>query len=84
MVIMDALARHIGDHQEPTPQQRRGPGRGVGQKRLVAERLAELDVFFFQFMGVHRFSGMEGYRIINESGTMVAAQIHQNLDDLCG
>lgn len=59
---------------------RRGPGRGIGEKRIAKERLDELDTLFHNLEEIHAFLIQEGHAIINESGSMLSSGSHQNLD----
>jgi hypothetical protein len=63
-------------------QKRRGPGRGIGEKRLTQERLAELASFFHNLEQIHAILVKEGHSIINESGSMLSSRSHQNLDQM--
>lgn len=60
----------------------RGPGRGVGEKRIAQERLNELEAIFSNLEHTRQFLSQEGHTIINASGTLLASQSHQNLDQL--
>ncbi len=62
------------------PRKRRGPGRGIGEKRITQERLNELDTLFHNLEQIHAFLIQEGHSIINESGSMLSSGSHQNLD----
>ena len=62
--------------------QRRGPGRGIGEKRIIQERIDELNTLFHNLQQIHGFLTQQGHNIINESGSMLAPQSHQNLDQL--
>ncbi len=62
--------------------QRRGPGRGVGEKRIIQERIDELDTLFHNLQQIRGFLSQQGHSIINESGSMLAPRSHQNLDQL--
>ena len=64
------------------PRKRRGPGRGIGQKRILEERLKTLDTIFDNLRELHSFLTQQGHLIINESGSMLASHSHQNLDQL--
>ena len=72
----------LGAEKLPLPRKRRGPGRGIGQKRIVQERLETLDTIFDNLQEMHNFLSQQGHMIINESGSMLASQSHQNLDQL--
>jgi hypothetical protein len=61
-------------------RKRRGPGRGIGEKRITQERLSELTTLFQSLEQVHAFLIQEGHSIINESGSMLSSGSHQNLD----
>jgi hypothetical protein len=61
---------------------RRGPGRGIGEKRIIQERIDELNTLFHNLQQIHRFLSEKGHSIINESGSLLASQSHQNLDQL--
>jgi hypothetical protein len=61
-------------------RKRRGPGRGIGEKRITQERLDELNTLFRSLEQVHAFLIQEGHSIINESGSMLSSGSHQNLD----
>ncbi|MFX1508717.1 MAG: hypothetical protein ACFFBR_00285 [Promethearchaeota archaeon] len=61
---------------------RRGPGRGIGEKRITQERLTELNRLFHNLEHIHVFLVQEGHSIINESGSMLSSGSHQNLDQL--
>lgn len=61
---------------------RRGPGRGVGQKRLTDQMLTRLDTLFQNLLQMRSFLLQEGHLLINESGSILAPQAHQNLDKL--
>ena len=72
----------LGTEKLPLPRKRRGPGRGIGQKRIVQERLETLDTIFDNIQEMYNFLSQQGHMIINESGSMLASQSHQNLDQL--
>ncbi len=61
---------------------RRGPGRGIGEKRITQERLTELNQLFHNLEHIHTFLVQQGHSIINESGSMLSSGSHQNLDQL--
>ncbi len=61
---------------------RRGPGRGIGEKRLTEERLNELSTLFHNLEHIHAILVQEGHSIINESGSMLSSGSHQNLDQM--
>ena len=61
-------------------RKRRGPGRGIGEKRITEDRLKELDTLFCNLEQIHSFLIQEGHTIINESGSMLSSGSHQNLD----
>ena len=61
-------------------RKRRGPGRGIGEKRITQERLNELNTLFQSLEQIHTFLIQEGHSIINESGSMLSSGSHQNLD----
>ncbi|MFX1563905.1 MAG: hypothetical protein ACFFDP_11440 [Promethearchaeota archaeon] len=61
---------------------RRGPGRGVGQKRLTDQALTRLDTLFQNLLQMRSFLLQEGHLLINESGSILASQAHKNLDQL--
>lgn len=64
------------------PPKRRGPGRGVGEKRISQERRDELNTLISNIQHIHVFLTSEGHSIINESGSLLTSQSHQNLDQL--
>ncbi|MFW9831368.1 MAG: hypothetical protein ACFFD8_06295 [Candidatus Thorarchaeota archaeon] len=64
------------------PPARRGPGRGVGEKRIYEERRDELKTLFSNLQQVQIFLNEEGHSIINESGSLLTSQSHENLDQL--
>jgi hypothetical protein len=71
------------EHEKAKKQgRRRGPGRGIGEKRITQERLTELDTLFHNLEQIHAFLVQEGHSIINESGSMLSSGSHQNLDQL--
>lgn len=61
-------------------RKRRGPGRGIGEKRITQERLDELNTLFQSLEQVYAFLIQEGHSIINESGSMLSSGSHQSLD----
>lgn len=61
---------------------RRGPGRGIGEKRLTQERLNALSTLFHNLEQIHTVLVQEGHSIINESGSMLSSGSHQNLDQM--
>ncbi len=61
---------------------RRGPGRGIGEKRITQQRLNELNTLFHNLKQVQTFLLQEGHIIINESGSILSSHSHQNLDKL--
>ncbi|MFX1317978.1 MAG: hypothetical protein ACFE9D_01015 [Promethearchaeota archaeon] len=61
---------------------RRGPGRGIGEKRLTEERLNDLSALFHSLEQIHAILIQEGHSIINESGSMLSSGSHQNLDQM--
>ncbi|MFX1564161.1 MAG: hypothetical protein ACFFDP_12725 [Promethearchaeota archaeon] len=63
-------------------EQRRGPGRGIGQKRLTNQMLTRLDTLFQNLIQLRGFLLQDGHLIINESGSILAPQSHKNLDHL--
>jgi len=63
----------------PRPWFRR-PGRGVGEKRLRREALERLETIFRELQLVRNFLQREGHQLINDSGSLLAAQAHRNLD----
>ena len=56
------------------------PGRGVGEKRLRREALERLETIFQELQLVRNFLQREGHQLINDSGSLLAAQSHRNLD----
>jgi hypothetical protein len=70
------------DFKELKLGHRRGPGRGVGQKRLTNQMLERLDTLFQNLLQIRGFLLQEGHLLINESGSILAPQAHQNLDQL--
>ena len=62
--------------------QRRRPGRGVGEKRLTQQELGRLDTIFENLQQVRKCLTQHGHLIINQSGSLLAPQAHQNLDQL--
>jgi hypothetical protein len=63
-------------------QKRRGPGRGIGEKRISRERIDRLDTLFLVLQDLHEYLSANGHTIINESGSLLSSQSHQNLDQL--
>jgi|GEM_PF-3373240 len=63
-------------------RRQRGPGRGIGEKRITQERLGELGALFQSLEQIHVFLLQEGHSIINESGSMLSSGSHQNLDQM--
>jgi hypothetical protein len=63
-------------------RKRRGPGRGIGEKRITRERLSELETLFQSLEQIHIYLIQEGHSIINESGSMLSSGSHQNLNQL--
>ncbi len=61
-------------------RKRRGPGRGIGEKRIIQDRLSQLDTLFHNLELIQAFLIDEGHAIINESGSMLTSRSHQNLD----
>ena len=72
----------LKDKPLSAPSRYRGPGRGVGEKRISRELLTQLDNVFENIQITRRFLASEGHHIINESGSLVAPQAHKNLDQL--
>ena len=68
--------------KQQLPKPRRGPGRGIGEKRLKQQYLSRLNLLFKNLQQVHGFLIKEGHLIINESGSLLASQDHQNLKHL--
>jgi hypothetical protein len=62
--------------------QRRRPGRGIGEKRLTQQEIARLDTIFANLQEVRKCLAQHGHLIINQSGSLLAPQAHQNLDQL--
>jgi hypothetical protein len=62
--------------------QRRRPGRGIGEKRLTQQELTRLNVIFENLQEVRKCLTQHGHPIINQSGSLLASQAHQNLDQL--
>ncbi len=69
-------------HLLQKPKRRRSPGRGIGEKRLTDEALKRLDIIFENFQIIRRFLKDQGHQIINESGSLLTPQAHQNLDQM--
>ncbi|MFX1575713.1 MAG: hypothetical protein ACFFCF_00920 [Promethearchaeota archaeon] len=65
-----------------TKLKRRGPGRGIGEKRINQERLDMLKTLFQNLENIHRFLIQEGHSIINESGSILSSGSHDNLDQM--
>lgn len=63
-------------------RKRRGPGRGIGEKRITQERLEMLKSLFQNLENIHKFLIQEGHSIINESGSMLSSGSHHNLDQM--
>lgn len=63
-------------------QKRRGPGRGIGEKRISRERTDHLNTLFVVLQDVHDYLSEHGHTIINESGSLLSSQSHQDLDRL--
>ena len=63
-------------------QKQRGPGRGIGEKRLTRERIDQLDTLFLILQDLHEYLSEYGHTIINDSGSLLSSQSHQNLDQL--
>lgn len=74
--------RKLEQEKIQQPPKRRGPGRGIGEKRITLERIEALDTLFNNLQQVHNFLAEQGHLIINESGSLLASQSHQNLDQL--
>lgn len=72
----------IDKSELPKPCTRRGPGRGIGQKRLTQQRLRQLNTIFSNLQQIRDFLDQQGHLIINESGSLLASQAHQDLDCL--
>jgi hypothetical protein len=60
----------------------RGPGRGIGEKRISRERIDHLDTLFLVLQDLHEYLSENGHTIINESGSLLSSQSHQNLERL--
>jgi hypothetical protein len=69
-------------HLLQKPKRRRSPGRGIGEKRLTEEALQRLDTIFENLQIIRRFLKDEGHQIINDSGSLLTPQAHQNLDQM--
>jgi hypothetical protein len=63
-------------------QKRRGPGRGIGEKRISRERIDQLNTLFMVLQDIHEYLSEHGHTIINESGSLLSSQSHQDLDRL--
>jgi len=59
---------------------RRRPGRGIGEKKLRRQTLERLETIFQELQLVRTFLAQEGHQLINDSGSLLAAQAHRNLD----
>ncbi|MFX0169913.1 MAG: hypothetical protein ACFE89_11235 [Candidatus Hodarchaeota archaeon] len=72
----------LGQEKLFQTQRSRGPGRGIGEKRISKERVERLDTIFLALQDIHDYLSEHGHMIINESGSMLTSQSHQNLDQL--
>ncbi len=76
------MVSNIAQEKIIQSRKHRGPGRGVGEKRIAQERIDELESIFSNLENLRHFLSQEGHIIINASGTLLASQSHQNLDQL--